>query len=137
LNTILAPAADDVIVLVVMLLIPIVTGPSMFADPDINKDPVSTKVSTLEENTVPVLPDTVNEPVIITAWFSGLTYEAVDANEADVALEEDIACDALVAKLAVPNKLPVNEPVNEAVTEFKTASDPDTTTFFQFGIVIL
>ena len=25
----------------------------------------------------------------------------------------------------------------EAVTEFKTASDPDTTTFFQFGIAIL
>jgi hypothetical protein len=98
----------------------------MFADPDISKDPVSTKVSTLEENTVPVLPDTVNEPVIITAWFSGLTYEAVDANEADIALEEDIACDALVANDAdkacvaydaVPVKAPVSEPVNDPVNE--------------------
>ena len=59
--------------LVVILLIPIVTGPFTFADPDTNKDPVSTNVSTLAVNTVPALPDIANEPVIITAWFNRLT----------------------------------------------------------------
>ena len=38
--TVLPPATDAVIVLVVMLLIPIVTGPFMFTDPDVNNDPV-------------------------------------------------------------------------------------------------
>jgi hypothetical protein len=41
----------------------------------------------------------------------------------------------------VPNREPVNEPVNEEAlmnvvtfSEFRLASDPDTISFFQFGI---
>lgn len=52
------------------------------------------------------------------------------------------ADDAVWAKEAVPESKPTNEPVNEdAVTlvatfnEFNTASEPDTITFFQLGIV--
>jgi hypothetical protein len=81
-----------------------------------------------------VLPDpkiellTNTEPDIITFCLNGLTKDDVDANE---------ALTVLVAQLDVPIKAPVNDPVNEEVTELNIASDPDTTTFFQFGIVIL
>jgi hypothetical protein len=50
------------------------------------------------------------------------------------------AYEAEIAKEAVPN----NEPVNEVATtlfvtlsEFNEASDPDTISFFQFGIYVL
>jgi hypothetical protein len=74
-----------------------------------------------------VEPLTFNDPVIKTSCLNGLTYEAVRA------------LDALVA---VPYKEPVNDPLKtDAVTEFATynelrlASEPLTMTFFQFGIV--
>ena len=44
---------------------------------------------------------------------------------------------AFVAQDAVPIKAPVNDPVNDDVTELSTAAEPDTMTFFQFGIAIL
>jgi hypothetical protein len=58
-------------------------------------------------------------------------------------MNEDVnACEALIAYDEVPNKEPVNEPLNiDAVTalvtykEFKLASEPLTRTFFQLGMV--
>ena len=52
-----------------------------------------------------------------------------------MALELLIAKLALVAKELVPDKDPVNDPVNEeAVTLDKMAADPEVISFFQFGI---
>ena len=94
LNTVLAPAADGVIVFVVILLIPTVSGPVRTVEPVTSRDPVRINVSTFELNTVPVLPDTVNDPVITTFWFSGFTKEAVEAKELETVLEELTAKDA-------------------------------------------
>ena len=86
----LAPTADDVTVVVVVLLIPIVSGPFIFEDPEINNDPVIINVSTLDLNNVPKLP---------------------------------VRDKALAVTAPVTNN------------EFNVASEPDTMTFFQFGIL--
>ena len=65
---------------------------------------------------------------IVLSAVSGTTNKLVAFNQ---------AVEANDAEVAVPVKDPVNEPVTPAVTfnEFKLASEPDTMTFFQFGIV--
>ena len=76
----------------------------------------------------PTDPVTPNEPLIIAdpvygkvvsgAYEADTANDAVKANELDIALEEDIAKEALIAfcaQEAVPNKEPVKFPVNEPV----------------------
>ena len=124
--------------------------PVEMIDPVVKSDPVNTNVSAFEDNNVvplsPIIfvdPVTVKEPDITTFWFSLLTEDAVDENEAEIAFntyDDVFAFDAVKAWVAydeVPNSEPVNE---EALTnvvtfsEFRLASDPDTISFFQFGI---
>jgi hypothetical protein len=74
--------------------------------------------------------------VALVAVAANTAYEAVlacKAREAVTALSAIEADWALTAQLPVPNK----EPVTPLVTlrEFKTASEPLTMTFFQFGIL--
>jgi hypothetical protein len=70
------------------------------------------------------LPVAFNEPDMFTVWFSWLTYDAVDANDADTAFSTyDAVCavttyDAVAAWVAydaVPFNTPLNEPLNEPV----------------------
>ena len=72
----------------------------------------------------------LTEPVTITFWLRGLTYDAVKA----VKVKEEVnAYDAEIAVKALPESDPVNPAV--AVTEVKAALEPDTMTRFQFGIL--
>jgi hypothetical protein len=70
------------------------------------------------------LPVAFNEPEMSTAWFNWLTYDDVDANEADTAFNtyEEVcasvtndAVSANDAYDAVPFNTPVNDPLNEPV----------------------
>jgi hypothetical protein len=99
------------------------------------------------------LPVAFNEPEISTAWFNWLTYDAVDANEADTALSTyDAVCAnvtndavaACVAYDAVPNNDPVNDvavklPVNpyEPVNCFELIHTlPDLTNISPYDVVV-
>ena len=68
--------------------------------------------------------------------------DAVVENEADTAWSTYDAVDTFWAQLDVPWSDPVNEPENIlavtllAKTELRLAAEPDTMTFFQFGISI-
>jgi hypothetical protein len=72
-------------------------------------------------------------------------FDPKGPNTLEAVMNDDVnACEALIEYDAVPNKEPVNEPLNiDAVTalvtykEFKLASEPLTRTFFQFGITII
>ena len=86
----------------------------------------------LKDPCIEVEPVTPKLPVILALPV----YGNAAPPPADVRAKD--AVKAWVAYEAVPINAPVSEPVkNEAVREFKTASDPDTMTFFQFGIVLL
>jgi hypothetical protein len=78
--------------------------PVTIIEPLINIDPVISNVSALDANTkLPVSllkfidPDILNDPDIVTDWFSVETYEAVLANADVCAKDADNTYDAVVA----------------------------------------